>query len=59
MEKSRGVYRILVGKPEGKNHLQDPGVDRRIILRRIFRKLDVGIWSGKGWFRIGKIGGHV
>jgi hypothetical protein len=29
----RGVYMVLMGKPEGKNHLQDPGVDVRIILR--------------------------
>jgi hypothetical protein len=34
----RGVYRVLVGKPEGKSHLEDPGVDRRIILRWIFKK---------------------
>jgi len=34
----RGVYRVLVGKPEGKNHLGDTGVDGRIILRWIFRK---------------------
>ena len=33
----RGVYRVLVGKPEVKNHLGDPGVDGRIILRWIFR----------------------
>jgi hypothetical protein len=26
-----GVYRVLVGKPEGKNHFGDPGVDGRII----------------------------
>ena len=34
----RGVYRVLVGKPERKNHLGDPDVDWRIILRWIFRK---------------------
>ena len=33
----RGVYRILVGKPEEKNNLEEPGVDGRIILRWIFR----------------------
>jgi hypothetical protein len=33
MWKVRGVYRILVGKPEGKNHGGDLGVDGRIILR--------------------------
>jgi hypothetical protein len=26
----RKVYRVLVGKPEGKNHLEDQGVDRRM-----------------------------
>jgi hypothetical protein len=33
-----GTYRVLVGKPEGGDHLEDPGIDRRIILRWIFRK---------------------
>ena len=32
----KGVYRVLVGKPEGKRPLGDPGVDGRIILRGIF-----------------------
>jgi hypothetical protein len=31
------VYRILVGKLEGKNHWGDPGVDGRIV-KCIFRK---------------------
>jgi hypothetical protein len=34
----RGKYRVLVGKPEGKKHLGDPGEDGRILLRWIFRK---------------------
>ena len=36
----RGVYRDLVGKPEGRPiyALGDPGVDGRIILRWIFSK---------------------
>jgi hypothetical protein len=33
MGEKRGAYRVLVGKPEGKNRLGDPGVDGRIILR--------------------------
>ena len=37
-----GVYRILVGKPEGKDRLVDPGLDGWIILRWLFRKWDVG-----------------
>jgi len=28
-----GVYRVLVGKPEGKILLEDPDADRRLILR--------------------------
>jgi hypothetical protein len=28
----RGVYRVLVGKPDCKNHLEDPGIDGKIIL---------------------------
>ena len=31
MGKRRGVYRVLVWKPEGKNHLEDPGVDGSVI----------------------------
>ena len=38
----RCVFRVLVGKPEGNNHLGDLGVDGRTILRLIFRKWDVG-----------------
>jgi hypothetical protein len=40
MEERRGAYRVLVGKPEGQNHLEDLGVDRGIILRWIFKKWD-------------------
>jgi hypothetical protein len=35
--------RVLVGNPEEKDHLEDPGVDWRIILRWIFRKWDGGM----------------
>jgi hypothetical protein len=34
----RGVYRVLVGKTEGKEPWRDSGVDGRIILRWIFKK---------------------
>ena len=43
MEERRGVYRVLVGKPEGKRPLGRPSVDGRIILKWIFRKLNGGI----------------
>jgi hypothetical protein len=53
------MYRVLVGKPEVKRHWGDPGVDGKIILRWIFRKWDVGIWTGMGWLRIETGGGHL
>jgi len=57
MGERRVVYRVLVGKPEGKDHLEGPGVDGRIILRWIFRKWDVGVWTGSSWFMIGTVVG--
>jgi len=35
-----------------RDHLEDPGVDRMIILKWIFRKWDGGAWTGLIWFRI-------
>jgi len=37
----RGVYRVLVGKPEGKRPLGRQRLGWRIILRWIFRNWDV------------------
>jgi hypothetical protein len=39
----RGVYRVLVGNLSERDHWGDPGVDGRIILRWIFRRLVVGV----------------
>jgi hypothetical protein len=36
-----------------RDHLGDPGVDGRITLRWIFRKWNVGTWTGSSWIRIG------
>jgi hypothetical protein len=54
-----GMYRVLVRKPEEKDHWVDPGVGGRIILRWIFNKWDVGVCTGLSWFRIGTGGGHL
>jgi hypothetical protein len=45
----RGVYRGLVGKPEGKRSLGRPRRRWGIILIWIFRKWDVGVWTGSSW----------
>ena len=42
----RDVYRILVGKAEGKRPFGRLRLRWGIILRWIFRKWDVGIWTG-------------
>jgi hypothetical protein len=46
-----------VGRPEGRKSLEDPGVDRRILLKWIFKKWDGGTWTRLSWFRIGTGGG--
>jgi hypothetical protein len=33
MADRRGSYRVLVERPEGNSHLEDPGVDGRMILK--------------------------
>ena len=57
MGEGRGVYRVLVGNLWERDHWGDPGLHGRIILIWIFRKWDVGVWTGSGWFRIGTSGG--
>jgi len=42
-----------------RDHLEDPDVGGRIILRWLFRKWDVGVWTGSSWLRIGTGGGHL
>jgi hypothetical protein len=41
-----GVYKIFGGNPRERDHLEDPSVNGRIILRWIFRKWDVGALTG-------------
>jgi hypothetical protein len=42
-----------------RDHWGDPGIDGRIILILIFRKWDVGVWTGLIWLRIGTGGRHL
>jgi hypothetical protein len=43
MEEGRDVYRVLVGRPKGKDHWEDLGIDGRITLRWTFgRQVSMG-----------------
>ena len=56
MGERRGIYRVLVGKPEGKRPL---GRSRRRWEDNIKMELqEVGVWTGLNWLRIGTGGGH-
>jgi len=48
------------GNLRERDHLGDSGVDGRIILRWIFRKLNMGIrMDGSSWLRTGTGGRHL
>jgi hypothetical protein len=49
MGKRRDAYSVFVWKPD---QLEDPGVERRIILKRIYRSR-MAAWTESIWLRIG------
>ena len=59
MEEGRCVHKVLVGKPEGKNHWGDLDVDGRITLIWIFGKWEGVVGTGLSWLRIGTGGGRL
>jgi len=53
------LYRVLVGNLKERDHFGDPGIEGRIILRWIFSKWNVGLWTGSIRLRIGTGGGQL
>jgi hypothetical protein len=57
MGEGRNVYRVLVGKPEGKTPLGRPRRRWEYGITLNLREIDGGVWSGFTWLRIGIVGG--
>jgi hypothetical protein len=55
MGEERKVYKVLVGKPEGKDHLEDQ--DGKMGSEWIFGRLAWGVWIGFNWSWTGTGGG--
>jgi len=55
----RGVYRVLVGKPEGKRPLGRPRSRWEDNIKIDLQELGWGTWAGLIWLRIGRGGGHL
>jgi hypothetical protein len=57
MGEERNVYRVLVGKPEGKRPLGRPRRRWEDGMKMVLRAIGWGVWSGFTWLRIGTVGG--
>jgi hypothetical protein len=57
MAEKRGVNRVWWGNLRERDHLGDPGVDGRIILRCIFRKCDKDYGLDRAGFGYGQVVG--
>ena len=53
------MYRVLVGKPEGKRPLGRPRRRWEDNIRMDLQEVGVGYWTGLGWLRIGTGGGRL
>jgi len=59
MGEERGCIRSWWENRRERDHWGDLGVDGGIIVGRISRRWDVGIWTGLGWPRIEAGGGRL
>jgi len=59
MGERRGVYRVLVGKTEGKRPLGRPKHIWEDSIKMNLQEVGRGLWTGPSWLRIGTGGGHL
>jgi hypothetical protein len=57
MGEGRNVYRVLMGKPEGKRPLERPRRRWEVEIMMDLGEIGCGMWSGFTWLRIGTVGG--
>jgi hypothetical protein len=56
MGEGRNVYRVLVGKPEGKSPLGRPRRRWEDGIKMDLGEIGWAVWSGFTWLRIGTVG---
>jgi len=59
MEQKRGVYSVLVGKPEGKRPLGGTRCRWEDNIKMDLQEVGCGVWNGSSWLRIRTGGGRV
>ena len=58
-EERRGVFSVLVGKPEGKRPLRRPRRRWEDNIKMDLQEVDVEVWNVSSWLRIGTGGGYL
>jgi len=58
-EREEAYAGFLWGSLTERDYLRELGIDGKKILRWIFRKWDVRVWTGSSWLRIRTGGGHL
>ena len=59
MGERRGVYRVLVGKSEGKRSLERLRRRWEHNFKTDLKEVGCGVWTGSTWLRIGTDGGQL
>jgi hypothetical protein len=55
----RGVYRVLVGKPEESSPVERPRRRWEVNIKVDLQEVGCGVWTGMSWLRIETGGGHL
>jgi hypothetical protein len=56
MGENRNTHRVLVGKREGNDHLENLSIGGKIILNWVIEKYDGVVWIALIWLRVGTSG---